>query len=269
MRASLLYIFATLILSLGFSLQARAQTGFISSDPSGSITCDSSGNCGSITFTPASDGYSYIFQNYCLSTTPVSPVSPTVINGDAGGPCASYTGFNSTMIGASCVENWGGSCTLNISSGGLPAGTYTVYTYIYYTYCPSTEVVSGACTSTATGSTAAGLPATETFTLSGTVASSGGTTTTYSWITGPWSTCSGGTQTRSVTCESSSGLVASSTSDCAGTEPATTQSCTVSSTDPTCTSASCEAINQGPGVTLPNCTPDPSKGIFCIVVPAN
>ena len=51
---------------------------------------------------------------------------------------------------------------------------------------------------------------------------------TYSWVTGSWGGCSlscgGGTQTRTVTCQRSDGTTVADSS-CAGTKPATSQSC--------------------------------------------
>ena len=317
MRSLVYSLIAALCLTAGLVPLAHAQTAFSSSDPSGTVSCSPSGTCTSITFTPIPSSDSYIFQNVCLSTTPISPVDASTVNGYNGGPCASYTGFNSTQFGA-CVQNWGGSCTLNVSSGGLAAGTYTVYIYIYYTYCPTADIVQGGCT---VGSGGTGYPAVQTVTASGTIGSnnpptndswvpgswgtcsSSGTqtrsvtcqdssgnivsnsnctstepattqsctpATNYTWVSGAWSACSAGTETRTVSCENSSNTVVSS-SYCTSTEPAASQSCTsttpVNSQDPTCTDPTCTAVNSGPGVTLPNCVPDPSQGKFCVVVP--
>lgn len=58
----------------------------------------------------------------------------------------------------------------------------------------------------------------------------GGTTTcsaspTYTWITGGWGTCAGGTQTRSVICRSSSNNATVSDSYCGSGKPTTSQAC--------------------------------------------
>ena len=266
MRSLLYSLIALVGLACGALPAAYAQTAYASSDSSGTVTCSSSGTCNSITFTPMTGTDSYLFESaYCFTTTPLS--SPTVgtVAGSNGGPCASYTDFNSSYLGA-FSQTWGGSFTINVTSGGEPVGTYTVYLYIDYSYCPTADLSGGACS---VGNGGTGYEAVQSMTLSATVGAP--TTSNDTWVTGSWGTCSSsGTQTRSVTCQDSSGNIVSN-SNCTATEPATTQSCTpttsVNSQDPTCTDPTCTAVNSGPGVTLPNCVPDPSQGKFCVVVP--
>lgn len=266
MRSFIYSLLALMCLAATCLPPAYAQTAFTTSDPSGTVTCNTSGNCTSITFTPVSDSNSYMFQYFCLTTTPISPVTANTVLGFNGGPCASLTGFNSSMFGT-CNQGWNDTCAIDVTSGGLGAGTYTVYAYIYYTYCPTADLSNGGCSVGNDG--AEGYQEVQTVALTGTVPSST-PSVPYTWTPGAWGTCSSaGTQTRTVSCEDGSGNVVSS-SYCTASEPATSQPCTPSSTSPqtpSCTDPSCTAVNSGPGVTMPNCTPDPSKGKFCIVVP--
>jgi hypothetical protein len=111
-----------------------------------------------------------------------------------------------------------------------------------------------------------------------------------------------GTQTRPLSCTYTDGTTVPS-SYCTGAQPDTTQGCTIatsscgpmglttqtstlsdtcggtsptSPTNPssgggattlTCTDPTCTGINNGAGVSLPNCTPDAANNVFCIVVP--
>lgn len=251
---------------------ASAQNaGFISSNPSGTISCDTTGNCGALTFTAYTGGTdSSMFENYCITTTPLTNPTPADVNGQNGGPCANYTGFNSSAM-SNCNQNWQDPCTIDMTDGGLPAGTYTVYVYVYYAYCPTSDInsASNGCT---VGSGGVGYTTVQNSAFTGYIAPPGGPSTTYTWSATPWGTCTNGTQTRTLSCSSSSFTTVANSYCSSSTEPATSQSCGSStppptSTGPACTDPSCTAVNTGPGVTLPNCTPDASKDVFCIVVP--
>ena len=50
--------------------------------------------------------------------------------------------------------------------------------------------------------------------------------TTYSWVSGTWGTCSGGEKTRTVSCQNNSGQTVANSNCNSGTKPTTTQSCT-------------------------------------------
>lgn len=89
-------------------------------------------------------------------------------------------------------------------------------------------------------------------------------TTTYSWATGSWGSCSascgGGTQTRAVTCENDidSSTVADSNCD-GGSEPSGSQSCNTHSCCTYCIFVSCEEDGK-PGLNFGSCSGNGTHG---------
>ncbi len=144
------------------------------------------------------------------SVTCVSSTGQTVV----GNLCT--TAQPATTQG--CTESTA-SCTFNGQTilHGVPVTAYNIMTVTTPDTCAQHQE-----TRTCTNGTLSG---------SYTYVSCSSQQLTYSWITGAWSTCNSGQQTRSVTCQSSTGQTVAD-SLCTAVKPGVTQSCTLSNTIP-------------------------------------
>lgn len=176
-------------------------------------------------------------------------IDPTVVSVFTSGQ-TSFTAIGGTPPYSFAVDS---GCPATITSSGING-------------LLKANSTTGSCTVTATDK--AGKTSTATVTIVQPAA-----TATYSWLAGGFGACSvicgGGTQTRTVTCESSTGTAASSNSLCTATEPATSQACNTQACVGTL-NAITGAIAAGDGTTPSDslCAPYTGDPEIAIVYPA-
>lgn len=129
-----------MLFSIAQASQLAAPQGYVSSDPSGTVTCDASGKCGQIYLTPSTDSYSYLYQATCLTTQAPSTLNTTdFFNCDWG---AFNPSFDACDLGQG---TWGSACPLTVLETGLSPGTYSINLLIDYLACPPGDMVGGQC----------------------------------------------------------------------------------------------------------------------------